>query len=281
MKSPQILFSKVMHKRFFPKVNLFHYSLFYVSVPLKTLQKKETNFLFGFNRFGLLSLHSKNYGPKEEKNVSDWIQNILKQNKLDTIADGEVVLITLPKVLGYSFNPVSFYLCLDRQDRLRAVLCEVNNTFGECHYYLCSHKDGRTIQSDDDLYSRKLFHVSPFLERRGHYKFRFKISENSFGAWIDYFDEKDQKQLVTSLLGRAREFSRANILRAFLQYPLMTFKVIMMIHWQAVKLFVKRIKYVPKPEPLQNDTENLTEQNILNLKNENTAEVKNVQQNNS
>lgn len=241
-----ILFAKVMHKRFFPRINAFQYGIFYFSVPLSDWGKKRNSRLFDFDRPALFSLCAKDYGAKDGSSPEKWIRGILQDYGL-TQADGEIFLVTIPRILGYAFNPVSFWLCTDQDGNLRAVLCDVNNTFGERHSYLCAHADGRIIVQTDILTGEKLFHVSPFLKREGHYRYRFQLKDRRFGAWIDYYDAQGNKQLITSLIGKTEKLSPETCWKAFLQYPLVTLKVITLIHYQAFKLVCKRIRYIPKP----------------------------------
>jgi DUF1365 family protein len=158
----------------------------------------------------------------------------------------------MPRIFGYVFNPVSFWYCFDKSAVLRAVICEVNNTFGETHSYICAHEDQREITQDDILTGQKAFHVSPFLEREGNYKFRFALKNNKMGAWIDFFDASYKKKLLTSLNGKFEALNKTNSSKAFWRYPLVTLKAIYLIHWQAVKLFFKGTEYVPKPLQLKN-----------------------------
>jgi hypothetical protein len=246
VKRPQFLFGQVMHKRLFPQVNGFQYGIYYMALPVSQISPKIENRFFKVNRFGLLSFYNKDHGARENDNPESWVRNILSQHKIDK-ADGEIILVTMPRVLGYVFNPVSFWFCYDSEECLRAVICEVNNTFGETHSYICCHQDQREITKEDILTGQKVFHVSPFLEREGEYKFRFAVNDKSIGAWIDFFDISGNKKLVTSLTGKLSEFSSKACLKAFWAYPLVTFKAIFLIHWQAVKLFLKRAEYFPKP----------------------------------
>ncbi len=156
--------------------------------------------------------------------------------------------MTMPRVLGYVFNPVSFWFCHDQQGRLRAVLCEVNNTFGETHTYVCAHPDHRPIEGNDVLVGQKDFHVSPFLARTGHYTFRFKKQTERCDIWINYYDEQGKLQLATSLNGRFRALTKKTLRQAFWQHPLVTFKSIFLIHWQALKLVLKSAKYFKRPQ---------------------------------
>jgi DUF1365 family protein len=240
-----LLFGEVMHARLFPKRNHFLYRIFYMAMPLSRLKSLP----IAHNRFGLFSFYDKDHGQRDGSSLVAWASDILNQYGVNQ-ADGEIVLVCMPRVLGYVFNPVSFWLCLDKQGRLRAVLNEVNNTFGERHTYLCVHADQRPIEATDSLVAKKVFHVSPMLKREGHYTFRFDYSEQAFTAAIDYFDGNNNKQLVTRLTGNTKPMSKRNLRRAFLLYPLVTMKAMALIHWQALKLLSGGISFNKKPEQL-------------------------------
>jgi len=235
-----------MHKRLFPKVNAFNYGIYYLSLPLSKINSSIENKYFKLNRWGFLSFYNKDHGDRSGDTLENWAQDVLKSQGVDK-ANGEIILITMPRVFGYVFNPVSFWYCYDNQEKLRAVICEVNNTFGQTHTYICAHDDQREITQDDYMSGMKVFHVSPFLEREGSYKFRFSLKNDKVGAWIDYFDGGTQKKLLTALSGNLVELNKISCGRAFWRYPLITIKSILLIHWQAVKLFVKGCEYVPKP----------------------------------
>lgn len=253
---PSILFGNVMHKRLFPKVNSFAYGIYYLVFPLSAAK----NLPIPFNRRGFLSFYDRDHGACDGSDLESWARGILADYKI-TQADGEIVLVCMPRVLGYVFNPVSFWLCRDKAGALRAVLCEVHNTFGERHTYICAHTDHSAILPADILKAEKVFHVSPLLKREGHYTFRFDMSEKKFAAWIDFHDGAGRKQLVTALNGALEPMNAASLRKAFWRYPLVTFKAIVLIHWQALKLLAKGIGYIAKP--LQNPekvsaAENLT-----------------------
>jgi len=243
---PKILFAQVMHKRLFPKVNAFRYGIYYLVLPLTKLSADLENAYFKLNRRGLLSFNNEDHGNRNSESLSEWARNILNNFGIDK-ADGEIILVTMPRVCGYVFNPVSFWYCLDKSQKLRAVICEVNNTFGETHSYICVHDDQREITNSDYLTGQKLFHVSPFLEREGHYKFRFSLGAEKMGAWIDFYDGEGKKKLLTALTGDFSDFTPKNCAKAFWRYPLITIKSIFLIHWQALKLFLLGTEYVPKP----------------------------------
>ncbi len=248
--TPHIYTAKVMHKRLFPKVNQFTYGVYYLALPLPAEPLPSR----------LLSFRNKDHGARDGSEVGAWAKDVLITYGLDALAE-HMMLITMPRVLGFVFNPVSFFLCLDQQKQLRAVICEVHNTFGEQHSYLCARPDREPITPDEWLEADKLFHVSPFLPREGHYKFRFALAGKALGIWIDYYDVRQDKQLITSLAGILSPLDAASLRRAFWSHPLVTLKVIGLIHWQAAKLFSKGIRYIVKPLQMQEKlsaTRNLT-----------------------
>jgi len=130
-------------------------------------------------------------------------------------------------------------------DKLIAVIAEVRNTFGENHSYLLFNEDGSEILKGQWLEARKEFHVSPFYHVKGKYKFRFIFNKNKIAVWIDYFDDK--KTLLTSVVAKNIELNDYNLLKNLSLMPFMMFKVIFLIHWQALKLLLKKNKYIPKP----------------------------------
>jgi uncharacterized protein len=248
MNTPKLCFGNVHHNRLRPAGNSFNYGVFFVRLPLRSLQRTPlTSRLITLNRFNLLSVHDKDYGDGTSTPLQ-WIENLLKTEGI-TDADGEIWLQTFPRVLGYVFNPVSFFFCHRADGTLRAVLCEVSNTFGERHCYLLE-KAG-SISHEDELTARKVFHVSPFCEVKGNYRFQFKRTQQPDGkertlVRIDY-DDTDGPLLLTNINGISHELNDKTIARAFLRYPFMTFFVITRIHWQALKLWLKRVPFYSKP----------------------------------
>ncbi len=240
---PKLMFGKVMHHRLFPKRNLFTYGVYYLAFHLSQIQ----HLPIAYNRFAPLSFHDQDHGKFDGSSLESWIRTILSDYAI-TEADGEIMLICMPRIFGYVFNPVSFWLCYDKQGGLRAVLCEVHNTFGERHSYLCAHDDHHVITGEDCLKAEKIFHVSPMLQREGHYQFQFDITQDKFGIWIDFFDRHGDKQLATALTGHFTLMTNKTLKKAFWGYPLISFKVILLIHWQALKLLTRGIKYITKPD---------------------------------
>lgn len=251
--TPQLCLGHVMHRRLRPRVNAFVYPVFYVQLPLRALADCGRG-IFSVDRWNLLALHCADHGPRDGSPLLPWICRLLREHGLPD--DGEIVLQTFPRVLGYVFNPVSFWFCHDRQGALIAVLAEVNNTFGGHHSYLL-HEHGRALPDGAELRADKCFHVSPFCQVEGAYRFRFRRQGASQVARIDYADA-DGDLLLTSISGRPQGWSGGRLLAAFLRMPLLTLGVIWRIHWQAFRLWCKGVPFVgarpPARRPLLQET---------------------------
>ena len=241
--APKLYTARVAHKRLFPKENSFHYGVYYLALPLPATPVPGR----------LASFHMKDVGRRDGSDPTPWVREILADYDLDEKTK-KIILVTMPRILGYVFNPVSFYFCLDEHNAVRAVLCEVHNTFGEQHNYLCAHPDHAPIAADQWLEAEKVFHVSPFLDRSGAYQFRFDFSAETLGIWIDYYDADQQKQLITSLTGSFAPLTEQSLRQAFWQHPLVALKAMTLIHWQALKLVMKGIRFVTKPAQLAQRT---------------------------
>ena len=253
MNTPELCFGNVHHNRLRPAHNSFNYGVYFLRLPLRSMQQQApASRLLSRNRLNLLSFYDKDHGDGVSTPLQ-WIENLLKAEGISD-ADGEIWLQTFPRVLGYVFNPVSFFFCHRKDGALRAVLCEVSNTFGERHCYLLDQNT--PISNNDVLTARKVFHVSPFCQVEGNYRFQFIRRQQTDGrertlARIDYLDATGPL-LLTSISGIKHELGDRVIAQAMLRYPLMTFAVITRIHWQALKLFFKRVPFFSKPvEPLK------------------------------
>lgn len=249
---PELCRGRVFHKRFRPVEHQFSYSIFFLRVPLSRLHELGNRWL-SMDRFNLLSFNRRDYGPRDGTDLAKWMRALLLREGIDS-ADGEIVLQTFPRVLGYVFNPISVWYCFDGRGELRAALAEVSNTFGERHNYLVAHAGQRPIAAGDWLTSRKVFHVSPFCDVKGYYRFRFEQVAGRAFAQIDYYDTIEapgdaDKLLVTTLHGAAEPLTSRAALLAFLSHPLMTFGVVARIHWHALKLWLKHVPFFTKPEP--------------------------------
>ena len=248
MRNAQLLTGQVRHQRHQPRMSAFRYGIYYVALPLAIWEKGALDAVLPPRRFACNSFLACDHGARDGSSLRTWVAERLLQYGIE--APARIVLLCLPRVLGYVFNPVSFWLCYDPDDQLITVLCEVNNTFGETHTYVCMHPDQRPIQPDDWLTADKRFHVSPFLSRTGHYRFRFALNAGDCRIDIHYVNAEQHTVLTTCLQGDWQPLTRTTLQHAFWRHPLVTLKAIAMIHYQALRLVARRIRYIPKPSQL-------------------------------
>ena len=252
----RLFFGQVMHRRLRPVGHHFVYPVYFCLLPLSAIEAVGSA-LFSLNRFNLFSFHFADHGARDGSHPLPWIRDLLRKNGV--VADGEISLQCFPRVLGFVFNPVSFWFCERRSGELVAVLAEVNNTFGEHHNYLLANDDARPIADGDVLDCDKVFHVSPFMALAGHYRFRFSSRAGRDGlasyrlARIDHADAAGDL-LRTAISGRAGPLASGALLRAFFSYPLLTLMAVARIHWQALRLWQKRVPFHRKPEPPLEET---------------------------
>lgn len=253
---------KVMHKRILPRVHGFTYGIYYLCLPLSRLSAYSDGWRFGVDRFALTSFFRRDHGDRSGGDLNAWAKMLLEREGVNDV--GEIMLVAMPRSFGHVFNPVSFWLCFAPDARnLRAVICEVNNTFGETHSYICLPNEGPVIDVGDWLEAKKVFHVSPFLPREGSYKFRFSVKGSHIGIWIDYYDAESQKKLLTALTGVLEPLNRASLRRAFWAHPAVALVAVTRIHLHAILLWLKKIKYFAKPQQLEPKTS--TSEKMTNL----------------
>lgn len=239
-------FGRVWHQRLRPARHAFQYPSYFLMLPMRALRAEPAPDLKR-NRRGLLSFFDRDHGAGGDDSLA-WLDGLLQgAGVMD--AQGEVWLHTFPRVLGYVFNPVSFWYAHRLDGSLAAVLVEVNNTFGERHCYLLQ---GPELRWSGEMQASKVFHVSPFCSVEGSYRFRFHLSGGSPEApartlaRVDH-DDDTGPLLQTSVGGQLLPLTRATQMRAFFGMPLMTFGVVARIHWQALRLALKRLPFHRQP----------------------------------
>jgi hypothetical protein len=240
----------IRHARLRPARNRFAYRAWFLRLPLRALAREPWRYRWlARNRRGMFALDDADHG--DGRPLLDWIDALLRREGLRD-ATGEIWLHTLPRVLGYVFNPVSFWFCERADGGLRAIVCEVNNTFGDRHCYLLAHADGRCIRWGEELSARKVFHVSPFCRVEGRYRFRFLLARAGarprFVARIDH-DDDGGPLLQTSIEGTLAPLTDARLARTLLTHPAFTVGVVARIHWQALRLWIKRVAFHSRPHP--------------------------------
>ena len=238
------------HARKGALANRFTYGIDYLLIDAEAPLSRAP-MLFARNRAGLVSLHDRDHGgARGAGEGASWVRRVLALAGLDR-ADGRILLLAQPRVLGHVFNPVAFWLCFGRDDTLRCVIAEVNNTFGDRHCYLCHHGDQRPITAADELSASKIFHVSPFQPIAGGYRFRFDITAEKVNIRIDF--GHDAGGLVATLTGPRRPATSLSLLGAMLRRPFGSRRVVALIHWQALKLWWKGARFHPHTPPPANE----------------------------
>ncbi|SNX27780.1 hypothetical protein SAMN06295945_0096 [Polynucleobacter meluiroseus] len=254
MNQATINFGVVRHRRFRPAKNAFGYGVFTLSIPMRS-RKANPQLLqkngLGDNRFSLFSFLDKDHGVGNADSL-EWLEQVLRDYQI-TQVDGEIWLQTFPRVLGYVFNPVSFWICTRANGQVQAVLAEVNNTFGERHCYLLHKENGDHLRSGETFTSAKVFHVSPFCDVSGEYHFRFLFPQDSLSLRNSVCRIELHKEglplINTSISGVSEPLTKRALYAAFIRYPLMSVGVIGRIHWQALKLWLKGVPFHTKPTP--------------------------------
>ena len=234
-----------MHRRLVPVDYRFSYRVFSLLLDLDELPGPELRFL-SLNRFNLLSFFERDHGPRDGSPLKPWIENLLRAKGID-IEGGKVRLLCFPRVLGYGFNPLSLWYCHHRDGSLRAVLAEVNNTFGEHHFYLLSN-DATAISWPLTRSIEKVFHVSPLMGMEASYDFRLSEPSDRLSVLIRQF-QGGKLTFIASQQGEGYTLSDRRLLTAMLRIPFMTFKVMAAIHWQALKIWLRGASFFPKPTP--------------------------------
>jgi len=239
--SLEILRGYTGHIRHNGIVNRFRYPVFFLKFDVKSETLLRTTLQERF--YGFLDFKGSDYLLQQSGHLADEVHSFLK-NKCDYAAE-EISLVTMPRMLGYGFNPVSFWLC-SQGGALNSVLCEVNNTFGERHFYFVKAADGKPLHEEP---SPKTFHVSPFLPVTGSYRFQFKISPEHLRIDINYFGSNQELTLATWLEGRITPLAEVSFFSLLRNYGWFSLMVILRIHFQALKLFFKGARFYSKPIP--------------------------------
>tara|TARA_B100000945_G_C20264646_1_gene540969 strand:- start:94 stop:858 length:765 start_codon:yes stop_codon:yes gene_type:complete len=241
IKNSIIYNGKVIHKRFKPKEHYFNYKVFSLLIDLEELKiiDKSINF-FSYNKFNLISFFDKDHGPRDGTGLKQWVNDNLKKIGIFN-QNIKIKLLCYPRIFGYVFNPLSIFFIYNKSDQLISILYEVKNTFGEQHTYVFKTEDQKLIQNQ----CKKKFYVSPFINMECKYFFKILKPDNKLSVVIDQYDD-DGKLLFASQDGSASEFNSKNLILSFFSHPLMSFKIIAAIHFEAFKLWIKGVKLVKK-----------------------------------
>ena len=239
----------VTHRRFKPKRHFFTYKTFSLLIDLHEIENlgKKIKF-FSYNKFNILSFYDLDHGPRDGSSLMHWVKNTLDEAKIN-IGSGTIKLLCYPRIFGYVFNPLSIFYCYDDNLQLKAVLYEVKNTFNEQHTYVfpASPCSNLILHKCD-----KKFYVSPFMEMKTFYNFRLLKPEKILNVFIKQSDAEGTL-LTACQVGTKIEISSKNLFFQFLTHPLMSFKVILAIHFEAFRLWIKGVKHVKRKIKIKNN----------------------------
>ena len=232
----------VIHKRYEPFIHHLQYKATYFWIDI---EKKKKNFFLKFNRFSFFSFMEKDFGDlarNKKKNLSDYYKERLTNIGILNISSLKV--LCLPRILGYSFNPISIFVCYDFQKVAKAVIFEVSNTFGERHSYITKLNKNKICATK----FKKKLHVSPFFDLAGTYKIKFHIDDRTTELEITY-KKKNKKILLAKFTGKKNKLTNINLLKLFVFNSFQNIKVVLGIHIEAFLLWKKGATYKKKPNP--------------------------------
>lgn len=239
---------RVTHTRHFPRRHHLSYGVWYALLDLDELDELDRTLPgFSVDRAGPISFHTRDHGPRDGSPLRAWIESHLAVAGID-LEGGPIRILCLPRVLGYTFNPLSVWFCHHRHGELRAILFEVSNTFGEEHSYLVPVRPG--VRAGDRVaaaFDKELF-VSPFIDMQARYEFRTRVPDERV-AIIVRESVRQGRVLDAALTARREPLEGRRLASVFLRYPLVTLKVIGGIHWEAVKLWLKGAPYRRRGAP--------------------------------
>ena len=239
----------ITHKRFKPKKHFFCYKAFSLLIDLNEIEDldKDINF-FSYNKFNILSFYDVDHGPRDGSFLKQWVKKNLVKAKIN-IKGGSVKLLCFPRFFGYVFNPLSIFYCYDKKSNLKAILYEVKNTFNEQHTYVFKSKSNSNLILHK---CRKKFYVSPFIKMKTFYNFRLSKPQKKIDILIKQTDAFGPL-LMARQVGKRVRLNSHNLFHQFLKHPLMSFKVIGAIHFEAFRLWIKGIKLVKKKIKIKNN----------------------------
>ncbi len=239
----------IMHNRLEPKPHRFHYNVFMFYIDLDEVELLKKKFLLlSHNRFNFFNFKDKEHlqlpagNPDTTKSIKEHIIDHMQQNGI-AWAGGKIMLLTNLNVLGYNFNPVSFYFCFDTAGQPVCAIAEVSNTFREMKPYLL---DKDTLQQGRyQLNTKKHFYVSPFIDHDTDFDFNLAIPNEKLNIKID--DYKDGKRFfISTLTGKRKALTNGTLFWYALRFPLITLRIIALIHWHALLLWAKKIPFHTK-----------------------------------
>jgi hypothetical protein len=238
----ELYVGQTTHARFRPQPHKFRYGVFQILVDVDRLDEAFTGLkTLGLGRFGLFSFDARDHGARDGQLLRTWVEAQLAASKVSASA-ARIKLLCFPRILGFVFNPLSVFFVYDAEDRLEAVIYEVNNTFGQTHAYVTPAKG----EGDERQEADKVFFVSPFYGVEGGYRFRLSPPGESFDLVICKHVGGETDFVATLNAGR-RPLTDGALVRLFFAMPLMTIGVVAAIHWEALRLWIKGARLHARP----------------------------------
>jgi len=238
----------VSHRRFKPAKHYLRYRMYWLLLDLDEIDRLSATLRwFSRNRFNLFSFFDRDHGAGDGRPVRAYVEDTLRRGGLDT-RGVSISLLCMPRILSYGFNPLSVFFCHNRDGTLMAILYEVHNTFRQRHAYLVAvdeTQDPPARHSAD-----KQFYVSPFMDMEMRYDFSVRLEGDCVTVAIKGSDSSGPL-ISAALTGRRRVLTDRALLGLFFTHPLLTFKVIAAIHWNALLLLLKGVRLHDRPAPPQ------------------------------
>jgi DUF1365 family protein len=241
----------VMHARLKPMGHRFSYRVMSLLIDLDRLADADRlSPLFGVNRAALYSFHEVDHGKRDGSALRAYVQRCAAERGID-LTGGRVLLLCYPRLLGYTFNPLSVYFCYRADGELALLIYEVRNTLGDIHPYVLALAPDDISDAGVRQQQDKLFYVSPFIEMAMRYHFRVRPPGARVQLRILEAD-REGPLLAATFNGSRRTLNTKGLLRAFFALPLVTIKIMAAIHWEALRLWLKGARLVPRNDAARN-----------------------------
>jgi uncharacterized protein len=240
-----LYFGDVMHARLKPVRHRFSYRVMSLLIDLdRLIEANRQSPLFAVNRAALYSFCEKDHGQRDGSSLRAYAERCAAEHGID-LNGGRVLLLCYPRLMGYTFNPLSAYFCYHADGHLALIIYEVRNTFGDIHLYVLPVGAEQISDAGVRQQQDKLFYVSPFIEMAMRYHFRVSPPGERIRLRILETD-REGPLLAATFSGRRRALTSAALLRSFFSLPLVTFKIVAAIHWEALRLWLKGARFVPR-----------------------------------
>ncbi len=234
----QIYLGQVMHQRFFPMQYQFRYGVMSLRIDIDRIEAETAQLKrLSLNRFNLFSLNYADYGRRlKDQAWRVWADELLAEYGLPEPAK-RIELVCFPRFMNITFNPLAMWYAYNAADEMVGIIAEVSNTFGQWHHYVLT-QGGEPLADKIKVKARKVFHVSPFIGMDCWYNFRFHKPGEHYKMGI-YQTENGQPVLTSTQVAQASALTDKNLFKAALKHPFNTLKVVVMIHWWALKIWLK------------------------------------------